>query len=328
MIIMKIQQVNTKRGFYQVSCYQIVKDWEDVFAKLSYVPLYYEKGIVYNRYVKRLWHLSRWMQTGKTSFTFDMWPLYERGANNKANIIPCIIDGYFSPSQIPRLIRYYKHNKLVLFSNMENIALLDKYKVYEKINYKHLALSLPDKYMITKDTRFDKRYDLVVTGRKDGVFAGFLERYVKNHSDFKYLIADKSTNFKLMDSDGTVIGDLATRDKYIEIMKQSRCALYATPINSLNKKDPDFKGFHQVTPRLLEFMACGCNVIARYDDNPDTRWYQLDKMFPNINTYEEFEAALDRGRTTEPDMEKYSNYLEQHYTSKRVEQLKKYLEEL
>jgi hypothetical protein len=54
----------------------------------------------------------------------------------------------------------------------------------------------------------------------------------------------------------------------------------------------------------------------------------LEDIVNSIDTYDQFEEAMDNGRNNSVNMEKYSDYLSNHYTSKRVEQLKNYLKEL
>ena len=54
--------------------------------------------------------------------------------------------------------------------------------------------------------------------------------------------------------------ELASRDGYLDSMKKSRIALYATP--GIDGGEKRTNGFSQVTPRFLEMVASGCNIIA------------------------------------------------------------------
>ena len=47
-----------------------------------------------------------------------------------------------------------------------------------------------------------------------------------------------------------------------------------------------------------------------------------------VDSYEEFEFAMYRAKNAAVDMQMYSDYLAKHYTSIRVEELKKILESL
>lgn len=80
-------------------------------------------------------------------------------------------------------------------------------------------------------------------------------------------------------------------------------------------------GFNQVTPRFLEYLACGCHIISRYPDNPDTAYFNLAGMSTRVDSYQAFEETFDRARTIPCDMAGYASYLDKHYTSVRAEAL-------
>ena len=86
-----------------------------------------------------------------------------------------------------------------------------------------------------------------------------------------------------------------------------------------------------MTPHFLEIIACGCHVLAHYPigaDGVDADYYEFKKFSPSIETYDEFENAMDCALSTDVDFEMYSSYLDKHYTSKRVEELKYLLKDL
>ena len=107
-------------------------------------------------------------------------------------------------------------------------------------------------------------------------------------------------------------------------MKLAKCGLYSTP--GIDGGESRTNGFSQVTPRFLELIACGCHIIARYKQNSDTDYYQLGNFSQSIDDYKSFERALDLSRDSIVDMNKYSKYLSNHYTSNRVELLSKFIE--
>lgn len=180
------------------------------------------------------------------------------------------------------------------------------------MNIRHLALSLSDRYKITSNTCYEKKYDVILIGRQNPVLKDFLDQYKKTHPDLTIFIPSKQ--------------ELASRDGYLDSMKKSRIALYATP--GIDGGEKRTNGFSQVTPRFLEMVASGCNIIARYKTNADTDYYELEKFCQSINTYEEFEKEMDKCRIKGPDMTFYSSYLKKHYTSKRVEELQVILNEI
>ena len=86
-----------------------------------------------------------------------------------------------------------------------------------------------------------------------------------------------------------------------------------------------------MTPHFFEIIACGCHVLAHYPvgkDGVDARYYEFNKFSPSIESYEEFESAMDRALNTEVDMGMYATYLKKHYTSTRVAELRELLKEL
>ena len=125
-----------------------------------------------------------------------------------------------------------------------------------------------------------KKYDVILIGRQNPVLKRFLDQYKKTHPDLTIFIPSKQ--------------ELASRDGYLDSMKKSRIALYATP--GIDGGEKRTNGFSQVTPRFLEMVASGCNIIARYKTNADTDYYELEKFCQSINTYEEFEKEMDKCR--------------------------------
>ena len=68
-------------------------------------------------------------------------------------------------------------------------------------------------------------------------------------------------------------------------------------------------------------------MIARYVPNPDTEYYRLQDFSESMETYEQFEKAMDDAMKHDVDMNKYANYLAQHYTSVRAEEIKRIISE-
>lgn len=69
-------------------------------------------------------------------------------------------------------------------------------------------------------------------------------------------------------------------------------------------------------------------MIARYKENPDTEYYELNRFSPSVASYGQFEEAMDNALATEPGLAMYASYLENHYTSRRAQELKSILEKL
>ena len=65
--------------------------------------------------------------------------------------------------------------------------------------------------------------------------------------------------------------------------------------------------------------------MPRYIKNADTDYFMLDRICPSLDSYNAFEQRMDYALTHEVDMEKYSDYLENYYTSRCADKLKEIL---
>jgi hypothetical protein len=255
-----------------------------------------------------------------------IWDITTRVVNsnyNRPSVIPILVDFYVTPKKINRLYKAYQHNPFILVSSMEAFAFLKDHN-FPKTIY-HFPLSIADKYKISPTTKYEKIYDLVMA-RPNPVLENYAKKYAENNKDFIYVYRRmEGKDFNYYTSNGELLGNCNSREDYLNLMRKSKIGLYAT--QSMDVEAPRTRGYNQVTPRFLEFIACGCHVIARYKKNPDTEYYQLDRFCRSIETYEQFEKEMDRARHTDVDMNMYSDYLENHYTSKRVELFKTILKQ-
>ncbi len=327
---MKIEQILTKRNWQHNYAYDLVYEWEDVFASTLQLPLVDEKELINNRYVKLIPLLSTALQTNKVSFAFEMESIgCHWFTNRKKNIIPFIIDYYPQEKGIYGYDMFnflYKKHPAVFVSSAEVYEHLKSLGDKIKVNIYHVGLSLSDKYRLAPNASFNKKYDLVLFGRQSPVLMGYLEQYKKNHQDFIY-VYNKRINGQLLyyTSNGELLDDVNTRGKYMGLMKNAKCAFYTTPGIDSEKVT---HGFNQITPRFLELLSCGCHIIARYVDNADARFYEIDQFCKSIDNYSQFSQALDYARNNDVDIQKYASYLEKHYTSVRANQIKEILSQL
>ena len=326
---MKINQILSRRGYEIFQYWDIVNEWEDVLSQKLQVPIVNEPAFLGNQIMKGFPFLYRVFTRNKKSLYFqlaaEIAPTRLKsiqsllGFRNKniPTVIPCIIDFWVSKKDIPVFNKIYSKHKIILISSKEAYDFLKENQ--SPLPIAHWALSLPDKYKFSTSCLNEKKYDLALMGRQNPLLESFLKIYIKNHPDF--ICAHKkyeNGHFKYYLTDGTYIGNADSRDEYMRIIKGAKIALYATP--GLDGK-ADANGYNQVTPRFLELVANGCHVIARYPKNSDTDFYELNKFSKNIETYEDFEAAMDKARKVSVDSKFYEQYMSKHYTSVRAEQL-------
>ena len=315
---MEIKRIATTRKSQNWPSFDLVYEWEDTFLKSLDISPYFINKYTSNRYIKRIPFIKYLLTPNEDTFIFEMSAITKHNLWNRKNIIPCIIDFYLSRNSLKEFYRSYNKHKIVFISSKEVLSFLLDNQC--PLNIAHLPLSISDKYKITPDSHFEKKYDLVMMGRQNPILEQSAYKYAETHKDFLFVYRkQKGKQFLYYTSANEYLGDINTRDRYIHLMRQSRCGLYSTP--GIDGGEARTNGFNQVTPRFLELIACGCHVIARYKENPDTDFYQLKAFSPSVNTYEDFEKLMDQARQKPVDMQKYSNYLSNHYTSERIKLL-------
>ncbi len=320
-IKVKIRRIITKRKYENWPSWDLVYEWENVFSQLLDVPLINEEPLPTDK-------IHRAFRKIKDFFFKYYFAFVMNSSNwnyNNSAIIPCIIDFFDDRKGFSDFGNKFGKCPLVLVSSPEAYDFILQANYSNRIGL--LPLSISDKYRISANTKFKKEYDLVLIGRNNPVLIGFLDEYVSKHKDFKYVYREQvNDEFFYFTSEGICLGNINTRERYIELMRKSRIGMYATP--GIDGGEERTHGFNPVTPRFLEFIACGCHVIARYPDNADTQYYDLKSFCPSINNYEEFEKRMNIALSTEVDMSKYAAYLSKHYTSVRVNMLKELLKVL
>lgn len=322
----EIQQILTKRKKSPSMSYDLIYEWEDVLSKQMSLPLVDENQLLYNRIVRLVPLLPKLMQTNTVSIVFDIYPNLINRGNNKANIVPAIVDFYHKdPAALNQFYSSYANNKVVLISSMEVYEFLKRQNC--PLNIKHWALSISDKYQLDDAMKTIKDLDLILMGRPNKVLQAWTDEYAKKHPSFVYgYRVYKDGHWICQNSKGETVGCIDDRDGYIQIMRKAKCGLYHTP--GMDGGEERTHGFNQVTPRFLEYLVNGCHVISRYPKNADVEFYELDKMTSNVNLYEEFEKALDYACNNPIDVDKYQTYLDKHYTSVRASELNKILKSI
>lgn len=327
---MELQQIGTVRKFQHWPSYDLVYEWEDVLAKNLDLKFAYKKSWAFSK-LRRVPLFNSLAKHHANTFCFDMSAcIGVSRLDNTSKVIPCVIDFYLKENQMSQFIYAYHKNRMVLLSSKETYDFVKDYikrNNIQNFNIGHLPLSISDKYAITPSTRFKKKYDLVLMGRQNPTLEKYLNKYIESHPQLYYVYRkQEGGTFNYYSSRGENLGDINTREKYINLMRSARCGLYATP--GIDGGEKRTNGFSQVTPRFLELVAAGCHVIARYKANSDVDFYELEKFSPSVDSYEQFEKMLDTAINTDVNMKKYSDYLSKHYTSVRAKQLLNLIKDL
>ena len=337
---MELKYIYTKRDLESRVFYDLVFEWEDALERtlnLSYYPEYSSTAIYKiwrHKFIRGIYRLCPFVCQPLFPFSyglkFDMNPHIGKRRPNSEHIIPWVIDFYLEDDQLSQFNTSYKHHPIVLISSREVYEyLISRKELVKDVNIRHMALSISDQYRISSETKFEKEYDVVLMGRQNPVLMSFFHRYVEAHPELKYVyrkIEGENYNYYAVHNGvETYIGAINKREEYMDLMHKARIGLYCTP--DIDSDHTRSHGYNQVTPRFLEWISSGAHVIARYVPNPDTEYYRLQDFSEPIETYEQFEKAIDYAMTHEVDMNKYANYLAQHYTSVRAEEIKRIMSE-
>lgn len=307
----------------------IIYEWEDDISKAFDIPVVSYNSIY--RYINRLKIHTSLVGPAEKTFRFVINGRdYDEPMNNR-NIVPCIIDFFEREDQLDEFYSKHSKNKIVLLSTPFDYYYLKEHKCSLKIGL--FAYSISDRYSL-KNAKIDKKYDIVLTGRQDPLLFSFFKEYIKRHPDVTYVkrgssLENDTQKTKAYYLNGKeCLGTIETREEFMKLQSQGRVSLYGVQGYIPNNFTT---GFYHMTPHFLEIVASASHVIARYPsgaDGIDARFYEFDKFSPSVESFEEFESAMDKALNTEVDMNMYSNYLKKHYTSVRAKELKTLLSDL
>jgi hypothetical protein len=346
---MKIASILTSRFFEKSPNFHLIYEWEDDMSQDLGVPIrdgkpIYRKALI-NRFSKKLITLLGKNALGKLNNSIESWngclkgkfdynlvyELYvnsEPGFATSSRAIPIMID-FWKHTDLDSFYKTYRNCKLVLISSLEAYNFLKEQGC--PLNIAHFPLGLSDRYRLFPEIRYPKKYDILLAGRQDDKTMFYLENYLKEFIN-KYpdveIVHRKSIEegFCYESSKKGVIGKFHTRQAYIDLLRSSKISFYSTP--GVDGGEQRTGGFNPVTPRYLELLSAQCLLLGRYPENEETSYYELEKVCPNITSYDHFEQVLlGYLNAPEPSFDRHREILNKHYTSCRAKQLTEILKE-
>lgn len=326
---MKIDAIYTDRHFQNWPSHQIVFEWEDEIAKGLAIPIV-ESPISKLKWLRFISKISeKVIKNDLTSIIeillgrknyylyFSMLPMQFDSFSNSKKSIPIIID--FWTKNVKQFDKYYKRCPLVLISSKEVYQFLKENN--SKVNIKHFPLSLPSKYQYNSSDH-SRNIDVIVIGRKNEILWQFLLKYETENKELEYVYSSLvEGRLKYKSNKRGVLGDVHDRENYIQLVNDSKVALYGTP--GIDGGEERTKGFNPVTPKYLELLAAGCQVIARYPKNEETDFYDMNTHGTSIENYGEFKMEMDNILKRGANMPNINlnEYLNKHNTATRIELL-------
>ncbi len=321
-----IERLITSREMSHELYMDLIYEWEDEFKRNLSIPFFYERSFRGRRWVLKIIDkfpfFSFLLLPKQQSFIFELSDYRQNCLNNASNIIPCIVDFYVNDSGLDYFVRMHRNNRVVFVTSRQAYDYLSTKHLPFVV--KHLPLSLPSKYKITPLSHFEKKYDLLIIGRPNPVLLSFVERYAALNADFLYVYRKSvEGHYTYFSNHGECLGNKDNRSDYFNLLREAKVCLYST--SGMDNDKCQTNGYHQVTPRFFEMLASGCHVIARYERNSDTDYYEMSKYWPSVENYEQFSDYLDSYLRESPNMDFYSKYLANHYTEVRIELVKRTL---
>jgi hypothetical protein len=337
---MKLQVLYTERYFNEWPTWPLIYEWVDLIAlslnleladslRASVTTFYLDKVLrVTSRNIfgdNRMIIFADKLVNKRLGLYFELLPRTSFYFTGSKNTVPIIID-FSRTTNLKLFYNAYKNCKAVFISNLQAFIYLKQCKC--PLNIYHLPQSIADKYKITADTSFKKTFELIIPGRVDSILLGYLKEYEEKFPNVEYLYRDYINEEFMYISNKTGIRYRGQdRQEYMALLRASKVTLYSTV--GIDGDEARTGGFSPVTPRFLEMVSAGCHVIARYPINEETKYFELDKICTSCDSYSLFENELSKALNGDgPDMKLYESYLEKHYTSKRIEELKSILAEI
>lgn len=327
----KLTHINSIRQLQNTPSFSIVYEWEDQISKELGLKIDLEKkidGIIQRRFenngIVNLY--QKFNLKNKLGLRFIMTAKPKLICNLNKNTIPIIIDFWLSDSELLSFYKAYDKCPLILVTSAEVYDFLKSREC--PLNLEHWPLSIPDEYICgenRKKENYKKDFEFCFLGRQNPFFKRMIKKYENNNPGFSYVINnDDMTNRCYYTNKGNLIAEDKGRSSYIDIIRRSKITCYTTP--GMDEAKKETYTFNQVTPRLFEMLAGGCYVLGHYKDNPDTEYYQLNKILIKTDNYYSFSNALDKLRKM-PDrnITECYKYLKLHTTSKRIIQLREIL---
>ena len=331
---MNLQVIYTDRYHQNYFSWDVVHEWEDILCehfnltlvdslKVPFITKYAGKACNFSlRKVPalelplyRFFWLADWLSPKKNGIYFELDLVRRFYFAASGNVVPVIID-FWKYYSLPRFYKTYKRSKVVFITSLETYNHLKKDGC--PVNIQYYPLTLPDKYRLSPDATFNKVYDIIMPGRSNKVLWEYLQEYVEKHPGVEYIYQERvDWNYHYFSNKTGLIERAPDRAHYWELLRASKVSFYSTP--GIDGGEHRTGGFNPVTPRYLEMISAGCRVIARYPQNEDTAYYEMNTIGASADSYAIFEQQLDEAlNATELPVTKNAAYLDKFYTSATV----------
>lgn len=304
-------KITTERSNNNFKYNQIVFEWEEDFANYFNSELLNMGKYANNKYLDLFFEclLKLIPFSGNNLLSFVLFVRQSHRYKMKGST-PIYLDIH------PRWI-----NKIIYDCRKTKKYFVTSYDIYKMIKEKnensnccYIPLFISDRYIKTDKVQFKKTIDIVQLGRSNSFLHNCALKYVKEHPEVEYVYLNKDV---YVSTKRGIIGDLTTREEYMEFLQSAKISLVSTPASDPAK---DFGGIDFFTPRFYESMAADCYLVGQYTNNDEANILSIRDYCPNISTYEEFQEIIDnylKGDNSEL-REFYYDFLKNNSSSARA----------
>lgn len=326
---MKQLTILTNRYFNKHPVWHLAYEWEDGFSQTLNIEIINRKFFAV--LVRVTYQIGRLRLPINLSLIYE-WidDLYTRNFNKsialridmyprttsylglgKKQVIPYIID-FDRNVSLQDFKKVYEGHKLILISSYNALNYLESNRL--GLNVKHLPLSLPDKYQLTRETFFGEReFDLILPGRPNKQILAWLAKFEQVNPEFEYLSYEHIDNRHVYVSNKGKIVDCRTRDAYFSLLRKCNIAVYST-----QGVDGNAKSFDHITAKLFEAISSGCLMIGLYPETDESIAFRVADICPSIFSYDDFSDTLLKYvdfKRCEDDLNHYIEFIGANRTS-------------
>lgn len=322
---MKLNFIHSKRNIESWPSWDIVYEWEDIFAKeLNLKILRYSwvknafLNLVFNKRTKNFIKY-KFIQTHQKSYdlAFLMSISNAKYFYKSKKVIPIIIDVW--GHEISEFIYLFRKSKIIFVTSFDVYKKLQSSTISDKVHY--IPLSISDIWY--KNHEYVSRdIDVLQLGRKNIVLHDYALKLFIENTSLNYVYQERIKGDLHYIS--TTKGDLGVyndRAKYMELLKSSKISIVSPPGIEDNKNT---FGMNPVTPRFYESAINYCHMIGRYPLNNDFTKNGIQSVCHNVDSYEDFKEQvytlinLDNSKLRN----KYENFIQEHLTTNVVKLFK------
>lgn len=308
----------SERNYCLWPSYHVIYEWEDIFAQNGFNLVVCKNGLP-DRTVRRIRNYIKEKLGGTFRYngrTYNFrWILdakvYRRYTG--LNTIPIFLD--FPVHMVEEINRVTKELPFY-WVTCHDIYL--KLKECGSKNVLFIPLSISDKYFTGIVP--EKKIDVIQFGRKNSKLHEYMMEYCRRNPETEYVYQTENGSLTYESTIRGNVGKFDTRKEYFQMISSCRVSLVSSPGMDNSR---DFGGIDFITPRFYESAANYCYMIGRYADNQEAKSIGIDRVCPNVSSYEEFERLMGSYLNSEgfTQKEAFDQFLRENVTSARIKSM-------